>query len=62
VHETGIYFAGVGPKSLAFERFPDIKKKKKKKKKKVWGFNFGCSSECLVNELLLCTNLGPFAL
>ena len=34
VHETGVYSAGVGPKGLALERFPDIKKKKIKKKKK----------------------------
>ena len=30
VHGTGVYFAGVGPKGLALERFPDIKKEKKK--------------------------------
>jgi hypothetical protein len=27
VHGTGVYFAGVGPKGIALERFPDIKKK-----------------------------------
>ena len=32
VHETEVYFVGVGPKSPALERFPNIKKKKKKKK------------------------------
>jgi hypothetical protein len=30
VHGTEVYSAGVGPKGLALERFPDIKKKKKK--------------------------------
>jgi hypothetical protein len=30
VHGTGVYYAGVGPKGPALERFPDIKKKKKK--------------------------------
>ena len=34
MHGTGIYFAGVGPKDPALERFPDIKKKRKKKKEK----------------------------
>ena len=29
MHGTGVYFAGVSPKSPALERFPDIKKKKK---------------------------------
>jgi hypothetical protein len=28
VHGTGVYFAGVGPKGPALERFLDIKKKK----------------------------------
>jgi hypothetical protein len=27
MHETKVYFVGVGPKSLALERLPDIKKK-----------------------------------
>jgi hypothetical protein len=29
VHGIGVYFAGVGPKGPALERFLDIKKKKK---------------------------------
>ena len=29
MHGIGVYSAGVGPKGLAFERFPDIKKNKK---------------------------------
>jgi hypothetical protein len=32
VHGTRVYFAVVGPKGLALERFPDIKKIKKEDK------------------------------
>ena len=35
MHGTGVYSTGVGSKSPALERFPDIKKKKKKEKKSV---------------------------
>ena len=41
MHGTGVYFAGVGLKGPALERFPDIKKKEedeehKKMEMKTW--------------------------